>query len=143
MNRVESVKSVKNPFRKDDELDVVYDKLFVDVLGDRLMGKGGLMFKLFDLGNLGLDKEKVLVFKNKIGAEVRKFWRSTPTRGDFERNVEEFELVLGDIGKLCFGGNSIAYEGYLGDVKRLLTEFVAEIISCYNAKVMEKKGGLK
>lgn len=82
--------------------------------------KGGVMFKLFDLGRLGLeDDERITVFKNAVGNAVRTFVDSVGKVGsDTAHEIDVFEEELLKLGRLVFGDGQKfdAYRDKVGSV---------------------------
>lgn len=97
-------KNKMNPYssKKDQKEEV----LKIENIKKLCLAKGGVMFKLFDLGKLGLDnQDKIMVFKNVVGDVIRKFIRSI--ENGHSNNVAQQTAILEDelskLGKLAFG----------------------------------------
>jgi hypothetical protein len=77
-----------NPFRREKKNKAV-DDIFKACLKNACSNKrDGLMFKLFDIGNMSFNDAKLLTYRNIVGAGVRKLMNSCNSREDLNKHVD-------------------------------------------------------
>uniref|UniRef100_A0A7V3J9B9 Uncharacterized protein n=1 Tax=candidate division CPR3 bacterium TaxID=2268181 RepID=A0A7V3J9B9_UNCC3 len=65
-------------------------------------GKGGVMFKLFDLGKLCMsDNKRLWVYKNEVGSLLRSFVDKAKNGGYSQNDIDGLAIELSKVGKLA------------------------------------------
>lgn len=92
-------KEQKNPYRN-EEVDV--QKKVIEIAISKCFERGtGLMFKLFDIGNLTFEGNKLFVYKNNIGNIIRTFANGIRDGKDFDTAFNEMNQELEVVVRLA------------------------------------------
>jgi len=131
--------SVKNPFRSDD----YSSRIFCDVLQKMCLNKrNGLLFRLFDIGNMSFTDAKLLTFRNVVGNSVRKLMANCKNRDMLEQELENLKENVMRLVRL--GNNDGEFlKAFSDSIEVVLNEFINFVDSeLIVAKAVEKdKGG--
>lgn len=121
---------VKNPFRVGNQ---VADSVFHEVLVRRCMSKrDGLMFKLFDLGNLSFDGIKNTTYKNIVGDCVRKLIEVCGSQEMLEQCIDNVRHKIEGVVKLS-GRDDNFVKNFMDRVEEILAEFGVAVTNEYHA----------
>lgn len=132
MDREEKVKvkeEERNPYRKGEG-----NSKFIEMVVERCFEKGnGLMFRLFDIGNLSFTGQKLFVYKNNVGSIVRRFANGIRNGEDVDKMFNEMREEMEKVVKLaCDDG---------GEKGRVFMEKVDRELKLYRMFVDSLKGG--
>ena len=120
-----------NPYEKDNKGSTAVKKTKVIVDWDDVMfGKPhGIMFRLFDLGVAGLEKDRTTIFKNHVGDLCRGF--STQIKGDMDsyEAIVKFKKDLINLGNYMFDKTPDKLEYFL--------DRISDTVDQLNIKVTE------
>jgi hypothetical protein len=113
--------TVKNPFREEGSIS---DKVFVDVLQTACLNKrNGLMFKLFDIGNMSFSDAKLLTYRNIVGNSVRKFLAVCRSRDSMEQELEHLKSDILRIVRLSDNDQEFL-RAFTDSVEAVCREFI-------------------
>lgn len=112
----------KNPYRMEKEVS----KDLVDKVVNLLFARpDGVMFRLFDLGNLAFSQEKNFVYRNQIGSLIRKFAKELQDGGDFNLLMKDLERELWKVFRIaCIDG--VQFEACFIEAKKILAILISE-----------------
>jgi len=112
----------RNPYKQEKELD----KDLVNKIANLLFARpDGVMFKLFDLGNLAFSQEKNFVYRNQIGSIMRKFSKQLQEGNDFSLLMRDLERELWKVFRIaCIDG--VQFEACFVEAKKIIGILVSE-----------------
>jgi hypothetical protein len=116
--------TVKNPFREEGS---VSDKVFVDVLQTACLNKrNGLMFKLFDIGNMSFSDAKLLTYRNIVGNGVRRFLAVCKSRDSMEQELEYLKSDILRIVRLSDNDQEFL-RAFTDSIEAVCREFISNV----------------
>jgi len=105
-----------NPFRAGQEGQ---QKIVAAKIAAKFLGKnGGLMYKLFDLGNLAFIGTQAYVYKNEIGDSCRYFVKQLEAN-DFEDSFKDFKTKLYQVARLSCPSEK-QYEAFIQKMNEIV-----------------------
>jgi len=97
-----AVEEIENPYKEiEKNRDDVKAKHVAAKVSTKCLERGtGVMFKLFDLGNLSFKGTQLYVYKNKVGDAIRFFIKMLDAGVEFEKSFNELTMELLKIARL-------------------------------------------
>jgi len=131
-----------NPFRQGKK-NKVADNVFKACLKNACSNKReGLMFKLFDIGNMSFNDAKLLTYRNIVGAGVRKLMNNCNSREDLNKYVDYLKEDIMRIVKLG-SDNEEFIKMFRESVDEICGEFIRVVDQNMMAKIyLEKSEGV-